>query len=43
MARPKQEDMPRIRRRMMKELMKGLLNPAEGTDIFDVAMESAVS
>ena len=31
-----------IRRRMVKELLQGTLNPTEGKDIFDVAREVGV-
>ena len=42
-ARPKQDDMPKIRRRMMKELIHGSLDSEESTDSFEIMRETAVA
>ena len=41
-ARPKQEDMPNIRKKMIRELIQGSLVPKETKDIFEITKETAV-
>ena len=41
-ARPKQEDMPSIRKKMLRELIQGSLDSKQTKDIFEITKETAV-